>query len=273
MNSAVIIGAATGIGAGIAEALAARGCAVLLADIDLAAAEARAAALRANGAVAHAAFADHADQASLDQLADQAFEKFGALDLVVANAGVGAGGPLYSTPQRNVDWVLAVNLVGPTNVARAFQPRMILAGQPARFALTASEHALGLPPRGGQASIYTVSKHGALAVAETLRRDLEGTQVSVSVVFPGIVATEIWNPLRTRHERFGGPRELDPARRPDPARGLTPAEAAERILAGFDAGEFFVFTHGRDIAEVHERRAREIEAALQRFAARYGDGA
>ena len=94
-----------------------------------------------------------------------------------------------------------------------------------------------------------------------------------TVTRPGIVATEIWNPLRTRHERFGGPKLVDPARRPDPARGLTPAEAAERILAGFDAGEFFVFTHGRDIAEVHDRRAREIEQALARFAARYGDEA
>jgi NAD(P)-dependent dehydrogenase (short-subunit alcohol dehydrogenase family) len=268
VGGAVITGAASGIGAALAEQLAARGTHVILADIELDRAEACAAAIRATGGKAVATHVDHADRASIDALAAFARATLDSIDLVVANAGVGAGGPLWSTPQRNIDWVFAINLLGPIWVAQAFLPLMIDAGQPCRFAITGSEHSLGLPSRGGQASVYTVSKHAVLGVAETLRRDLAETQVAVSVICPAVVLTDIWNPLRTRHERFGGPRVME--RRASTEPGLTPAEAATRILDGFDAGEFYVFTHGNDIAEVHGAQAKEIDSAIARFRARYG---
>jgi NAD(P)-dependent dehydrogenase (short-subunit alcohol dehydrogenase family) len=270
IKTAVITGAASGIGLGISRLLAARGYRVILADIELERAEQEAAAISAEGGDVSALFADHADRASLDNLADTAFNRFGSIDLVIANAGVGAGGPLFTTPKHNIDWVLAVNLVGPINAAQAFVPRMVAQGTAARFALTASEHGVGLPNRGGQASIYTVSKHGVLGVAETLRRDLAETKVAVSVICPGLVITDIWNPLRTRHERYGGPRQVNEIHRPAPDAGLSIEIAAQRIVAAIDAGEFYIFTHGADIAEVHRSRSSEIEDALTRFSARYG---
>jgi NAD(P)-dependent dehydrogenase (short-subunit alcohol dehydrogenase family) len=272
MNT-VITGGATGIGAALAKAIAGRGGKVVIGDIDLENAEKTAAEIREAGGIAWAFAADHADPDSLETLAISAFEYLDRVDLVFANAGVGAGGPLYSTPQRNIDWVFAVNLVGPIALARAFAPRLIAQASPARFIITASEHGVGLPARGGQASIYTVSKHGALAVAETLRRDLTNTNVAVSVICPAVVISEIWNPLRTRHDRFGGPRVVGEAHRSSQAGGLSADIAAQRILAGIDAGEFYLLTHGNDIAEVHKARADEIDGALARFAARYGDGA
>jgi NAD(P)-dependent dehydrogenase (short-subunit alcohol dehydrogenase family) len=169
--------------------------------------------------------------------------------------------------------VFAVTLVGPVALARAFVPRLIAQDSPARFIVTASEHGVGLPARGGQASIYTVSKHGALGVAETLRRDLAETNVAVSVICPAVVISEIWNPLRTRHDRFGGPRFMGKEHRDSQAGGLSADVAAQRILAGIDAGEFYLLTHGNDIAEVHRTRADEIDGALERFASRYGDDA
>jgi NAD(P)-dependent dehydrogenase (short-subunit alcohol dehydrogenase family) len=268
--SAVITGAASGIGAALAHKLAAGGARVLIGDIDLAGAQATVDAIREAGGHAQAAFADHADPASIAALAELAFHELPPIDLVIANAGVGAGGPLFSTPQRNLDWVLAVNVGGPIAMAQSFCPHLIAAGRPARFALTASEHALGLPPRGGQASIYTVSKHAALGVAETLRRDLAGTPVRVSVICPGLVVSEIWNPLRTRHDRFGGPRRLDSQHAAENRAGLPAAVAAERILDGFAADEFFVLTHGRDVAEVAQARHDDFATARARFAARYG---
>jgi NAD(P)-dependent dehydrogenase (short-subunit alcohol dehydrogenase family) len=268
----VITGGATGIGAALAKAIAGRGGKVVIGDIDLDTAEATAAEIREAGGIAWAFAADHADADSLEALAASAFEYLGHIDLVFANAGVGAGGPLYSTPQRNIDWVLAVNLVGPIALARAFVPKLIAQNRPARFIVTASEHGLGLPTRGGQASIYTVSKHGALAVAETLRRDLADTPIAVSVICPAVVISEIWNPLRTRHERFGGPRFVSEEHRSSQAGGLPADIAAQRILAGIEAGEFYLLTHGNDIAEVHKARADEIQGALERFTTRYGEG-
>lgn len=273
IKSVAITGAASGIGGALVHKLAASGARVLIGDIDLAGAQATVDAIRAAGGDALAAFADHADPASIAAFADLAFEELPPIDLVIANAGVGAGGPLYSTPQRNVDWVLAVNVGGPIAMAQSFCPRLIAAGRPARFALTASEHALGLPPRGGQASIYTVSKHAALGVAETLRRDLAETPVRVSVICPGMVVSEIWNPLRTRHDRFGGPRQLDGQYAVENRTGMAADLAADRILDGFAADEFFVLTHGQDVAAVAQARHDDFAVARARFAARYGEDA
>lgn len=243
----------------------------MLADIELDKAQAVATAICANGGNAIAHFADHADTASLTELARQSIEWIGSVpELVVANAGVGAGGAIYKTPRRNIDWILAVNLIGPIELAQAFVPAMIEAGTPSRFAITASEHAIGLPSRGGQASIYTISKHAALGFAETLRRDLADSCVAVSVICPAVVNTDIWNTMRNRHEKYGGPRQLDATHKPAADHGLSPEDAAARICAGFDANEFYVFTHGADLAEVHAGREKEISAALARFAERYG---
>jgi NAD(P)-dependent dehydrogenase (short-subunit alcohol dehydrogenase family) len=266
-RQAVITGAASGIGLALAQALAVKGSRIILADIDMARANAEAAAIRANGGDAIAIYVDHADHASIDALADAAFAH-GPIDLVVANAGVGAGGPLHSARQANIDWVFAVNLMGPIHMARAFMPRLIEQGTPSRFAMTASEHSLGLPSRGGQVSVYTVSKQAVFGVAQTMKRDLAGTVVAVSVICPAVVTTDIWNPFRTRHERFGGPRTI--AERPASQIGLDPAVAAARILDAFAAGEFIVLTHGRDVAEVHGERSAEVNDALARFAERYG---
>ncbi len=272
-KSAVITGAAAGIGAALAAYLAERGTAVILADVEVDQAEAQAERIRHRGGDARAAHLDQADRDSVRALAERVRSWIGVPDLVIANAGVGAGGALQSTPERNIDWVLGVNLLGPIAMAQAFVPAMVEAGLPSRFALTASEHALGLPGRGGSASIYTVSKHGALGVAETLRRDLAQTNVAVSVICPAIVNTEIWNTMRNRPDHLGGPRVIDPKFRPDPAQGLSSEDAASRIADGLEAGEFYIFTHGRDVAAVHRARANEVDGALARFAERYGSDA
>lgn len=264
IETAVITGAASGIGLALAKALAGRGARIILADIELERAQKAAAGI---GEHAYALPVDHADEQSIAALAETAFTAFGTIDAVFANAGVGAGGPIHTTPQRNVDWVLSVNLLGPLWLARHFVPRMAAQSTPSRFVVTGSEHSLGLPERGGQASIYTVSKHAVLGFAETLRRDLTDTPVSVSIICPAVVTTDIWNPLRNRHERFGGPRSAGEAP-PAGQIGLDPEEAAARIIDGLAADEFYVFTHADELAEVHGARAAEVSAALARFVSR-----
>jgi NAD(P)-dependent dehydrogenase (short-subunit alcohol dehydrogenase family) len=158
--------------------------------------------------------------------------------------------------------------MGPLWLSRYFVPRMAAQETRSRFVVTGSEHSLGVPDRGGQASIYTLSKHAVLGFAETLRRDLAGTGVNVSIICPAVVTTDIWNPLRTRHERFGGARIL--TERPESQLGLSPDVAAERILDGIAADEFYLFTHGADAEEVHRAHADEIDGAIARFRERYG---
>jgi NAD(P)-dependent dehydrogenase (short-subunit alcohol dehydrogenase family) len=269
IETAVVTGGASGIGLGLGRALSARGARVILADIEYERAQQAAAEI---GDHTIAVPLDQADEASVAALAEQAFAHLGKVDAIFANAGVGAGGPLHTTPQRNVDWVMTVNLMGPIWLARHFVPRMQAQHGKAHFIITGSEHSLGLPSRGGQASIYTVSKHAVLGVAETLRRDLAESNVAVSIICPAVVTTDIWNPLRTRHERFGGPRSA--GNEPPPGQiGLDPSVAAERILAGLDADEFYLFTHGTEIAEVHGAQAEEISRAIARFQARCGPDA
>lgn len=272
-QSTVIIGSASGIGLALGTHLAQRGWRVLLADIEADKADARAAELRAQGLDVAGHYADAVDPASLEKLAEFAFARFGAVNLLVNNAGVGAGGPLHKVKPEMWRWTFAVNVDGIYHAVRAFVPRMLTQGAPARIVNTASEHALGLPPRGGQITAYTASKHAVLGLSDGMRRDYMGTNIAVSVVCPGLVATEIWNAQRNRHPQFGGAREAPPESAAGMAAGITPETAAARILDGIGSGEFLILTHGADIIEVAEPRITEVEAALSRFKQRYGGDA
>lgn len=269
----VITGGASGIGLALGQALAARGAAVLLADIEGLKAEAAAQAIRDQGGAALGCFVDVADPASNQALAEFAFERFGRVTLVFLNAGIGAGGSIHKASRANIEWTFAVNLMGTIDGVRAFAPRLLEQDIPSRLVITASEHGLGLPIRGGQATPYTASKHALVGLSEAMARDYAGTPLSVSVLCPGLVASEIWNGFRNRHEKFGGPRHLDTAFGHENRMGLPAITAAERILRGIEADEFFLFTHGRDMAEVVRPRAEAIEAALARFWAREGEEA
>lgn len=269
-SSAVLIGSASGIGLALGTRLARHGWRVVLADIEADKAEARAKELRAQGFDVTSHYADVVDTVSLERLADFAFDRFGAVSLLVNNAGVGAGGPLHKIKPEMWRWTFAVNVDGIYHAARAFVPRMLAQGAPARIVNTASEHALGLPQRGGQITAYTASKHAVLGLSDGMRRDYAGINIAVSVVCPGLVATEIWNAARNRHGAFGGPRESPPEAAAGMAAGLTADTAAARILEGIGAGEFLILTHGADIAEVAEPRTAEVQAALAQFKTRYG---
>lgn len=269
-QAAVVTGGASGIGLALCAALAAEGARVLIADVETEKAEARAADLRGRGfdALGHAV--DVANRASVETLADTAFSRFGAVDLLFNNAGVGVGGPLEKIRQGTFDWIVGVNFTGIYHGVAAFAPRMLASGVPCRIVNTASEHALGLPSRGGMATAYTATKHAVLGLSDGMRRDYAGTNLAVSVLCPGLVQSEIWNSYRNRPATAGGPRELDEKFAAENRRGLPADIAATRILDQLADGEFYLFTHGADLREVAEPRAAEVAAALAAFAERYG---
>ena len=115
---AVITGGASGIGLALGQALAAKGVAVLLADIEGPKAEAAAQAIRDQGGAALGCFVDVADPASNQALADFAFERFGRVTLVFLNAGIGAGGSIHKASRANIAWTFEVNVMGTIDGAR-----------------------------------------------------------------------------------------------------------------------------------------------------------
>ncbi len=251
---AVVTGGASGIGRGIAEELVARGCKVMVADLDLDRAEAVASAL---GNTAAAARCDVADHASVSALADVAQAAFGAVDLVFANAGVSFGGALIDGTPEQLDWVFSVNTRGVWNTVSVFAKRMIAADRPGKICVTASEHALGFQHPGG--GFYTASKHAALGLCEIFRAELPES-ISISAFCPGLTATDLHHSLR--HSPWG---EGDPAASEFGGmilgQGMAADAVAKSAIDGTLRGDFYVVSHAVSVVAAR-RRWQEIEAAF-----------
>lgn len=175
--TAVVTGAASGIGKALANKLAARGTKLVLADIDADSLQAVADRL---GAVAVPT--NVADPIAMDRLAEQAPDA----RLICLNAGIQSThpGPVWEAPHEEWERVLATNLGGVVNGLRAFVPRLLSAGAPAHILITASLAGLATWPGGGP---YAASKHAAVAVAEQVALSLANTPLAVTVLCPALV--------------------------------------------------------------------------------------
>ncbi|MBB2993692.1 NAD(P)-dependent dehydrogenase (short-subunit alcohol dehydrogenase family) [Mycolicibacterium iranicum] len=184
---AVVTGAGSGIGAAFAIELARRGGRVVCSDIDLDAAKATADEI---GAAALPLRCDVTDVDEMYRLADEAQSWFGGPpSLVINNAGVGAGGAVIGDAELgDWRWVLDINLWGPIHGCHVFAPLLREAGRPAGIINVASAAAFGAAP--GMAA-YNVSKAGTLSLSETLAAELAGTGITVTVLCPTFVKTNI----------------------------------------------------------------------------------
>lgn len=270
---AVVTGGASGIGFGVAAALARRGAKVVIADIEAERALVAAERLRDEGLEATGVFLDVIDEASWVNLAQVAAGHWDQpVQMLFNNAGVGAPGTVHGVSRQTWDWVFKVNVEGVYLGVRTFAPTMLASGLPCRIVNTASEHALGLPDSvtGGISAAYTSAKHAVMGYSLCMRRDFAGTNLSAGVVCPGPVATDIWNSFRNRHGDFGGPRTLKVEGEIPMSRNLSGAAAGERIVEQVEADDFFIFTNGPNEAAVLETFTAEAGAAMARFRARYG---
>ena len=138
-KTAVVTGAASGIGRAVCLALADRGANLVLADIEADALEASRAAVEVRGTEAIGVVTDVTAKASVEALADAAWDRFGAVHLVHNNAGVLIRAPMLDADEKDWAWILAVNLWGVIHGVQAFVPRMLEDGAEGHIVNTASE--------------------------------------------------------------------------------------------------------------------------------------
>jgi NAD(P)-dependent dehydrogenase (short-subunit alcohol dehydrogenase family) len=262
---AVVTGAASGIGLGLAERFAAEGMRVVMADVEEPALAEAAARLTASGADVLPVVTDVSSAAEVDALRDQTVAKYGAVHLVCNNAGVGGPhGPLWDCPPGEWDWVLGVNLGGVINGVRSFMP-LLLKQHAAHMVNTASIFGAF----AGALGPYGVSKHAVVALTETLYFNLQAVSadhVGVSVLCPGAVRTRFGTSARNRPVWAGPPAESGDDERASAeqfdrlaASGASPAEVADIVVDAIRSSRFYILTSAnRD--EAVTRRGEQIVA-------------
>lgn len=196
---AFVTGAASGIGLGIARALAHAGVKVMLCDIEEQALEAARAGLAAGNADVAAVRADVSLRAELEAAARATIERFGKVHILVNNAGVGGGGDYGSWTQAGWEWTLGVNLWSVIWGIEIFGPLIEAHGEGGQIVSTASIAGLA----GGVNPSYNVTKYGVVALSEGLRPTLAEKGIGVSVLCPGLIRTRIMDSTRNLPERFG----------------------------------------------------------------------
>lgn len=224
---AVVTGAASGIGRGMAERFAAEGMKVVLADIEEEALSKTESEMKATGATVLAVRTDVSKGGDVEALAGKTTDAFGAVHVVCNNAGVAPpGGPLWDRTTADWEWVLGANLWGVIHGVRVFVPIMRAQDTEGHIVNTASAAGLVSVPWMG---IYNVTKHAVVTLSETLHHELTlmGTKLKVSVLCPAWVNTRLMDADRNR------PAELanDPAREAGTLQSDALREAVRQLLA------------------------------------------
>lgn len=261
---ALVTGGASGIGRGIVEALLGRGATVAIVDIDPDAVEKCLNDFRGMGRVS-GFVADVSNMAEVENLREEVEGRFGTVDILANNAGVAYNlEPLWATPPEMVDWSFAVNVMGVYHGIRVFVPGMIDRGR-GHVLNTASIG--GFQVRAHEAwhqGLYAATKYAVVAFSESLKIDLEGTGVGVSVLAPAGVVSKIATSDRNRPARYGGPNGI--SQRPEAAslvaNGLDPLVVGGHVVDAIERDRFYIFTH----PEMRDVVARRHESIMQGFA-------
>jgi NAD(P)-dependent dehydrogenase (short-subunit alcohol dehydrogenase family) len=259
---AVVTGGASGLGRAFCMQLASKNARILVADIDVEGAKQTALLARERGADAHEMRCDVACAEDVEALAVEAERRFGGTDLVVNNAGVGVSGLVGEIPLDDWKWVLGINLWGVIYGCNAFVPRFKRQSSGAIINVASAAGVASAP----EMSAYNVSKAGVIALSETLAIELQEKGISVTVLCPTFIQTNI----------------IDAGRMPDQTRAraraimqrrskITADDAAKQTLEALDRKQLYVFpqSDGRWIWRM-KRLAPESYFGILRVAQRRG---
>jgi NAD(P)-dependent dehydrogenase (short-subunit alcohol dehydrogenase family) len=263
---AVITGAASGIGRGLAERCAQEGMKVVIADVDetgLAQAEGE---LKDANADVFAVRTDVSKFSDVEVLAQRTLDTFGSVHMLFNNAGVGAGTTVWESTLADWQWVMGVNLWGVIHGIRAFVPLMLKQADECHIVNTASIVGLVSGPGLG---VYKVTKQGVVSLSETLYCELTaiGAKIKVSVLCPAGVNTRIMESERNRPVELQNATTealLNPIFAQNEAMlrhlvetGMSPLQVADVVFDAIREEQFYILTHA-DWKPMVQKRMNDI---------------
>jgi short-subunit dehydrogenase len=258
----VITGGASGIGRGLAVGFAKRGMKIVLADIDKENLDKVANELEKEfNTEVMTQITDVSDPEQVADLAEVSYERFGSVNILCNNAGVGGGGPLRLLTHENWDWTLGVNLFGVIYGIKYFLNRMLESGVPCHIVNISSTSGL---LSGANTQPYPATKYAVVAISESLALECFRTNVGVSVVCPGHVNTNIIKNTRNLSQTRPGIWQPTPEmiKQSAPlianaekisALGMNPEKMAELVIKAIKKKILYVLTHPEYIPMIKSR--------------------
>jgi len=232
---------------------------VVLADVEQEPLEREVARLSEAGGDVLGVRCDVRDAASVRGLADKTLSHFGAVHVLMNNAGVAPIGPMLETTAEDWRWIVDVNVLGVAHGVITFGPIMKEAGA-GHIVNTASEAGLTTNPALG---MYCATKHAVVGLSESLHRELEGTGVSVHVLCPNLVRTGIFHSERNRedtHDMTPTQTQLTGAMREAlSSMGITTEKVSGDVVDAIKNDRFWIFTHDFTVGTASKRFA-DIQA-------------
>ena len=263
---AVITGAASGIGRGIAEHCVQKEMKVVLADIEKAALRETEQTLLAKGGSVLAVRTDVSKASDIENLAQKGLDAFGAVHLLFNNAGVQTRKSIWESTLADWEWVININLWGAIHGVRVFVPIMLRQQTECYIVNTAS--AVGLISGSGTAT-YRVTKHAVVSLSETLYLELQqrNAPIGVSVLCPSFVRSRLNEADRNRPAGLRNPSSENPPTAEEQALerlfqemnegGITPERCADLVFNAIQNNTFYILTHP-ELRTAIQRRMEDI---------------
>ncbi len=267
---AVVTGAASGIGLSMAHAFAKRKMKLVVADINEEALNKATESLNSSGAEVLSITMDTGDPKQVESLATRAYERFGNVNVLCNNAGVGGGGPAHLLEPGNWNWTFGPNLFGVIYGIRYFLGRMLESKEPCHIINTASIAG----HLAGEMGPYSASKFAVVAISECVALECFNTNVGVSVLCPGLVDTKIMenslllsanltNVYQPSPEEVAAGQTFQDNFAKLLSLGMSPDLVAEMVIYAIENDLFFIMTHPDYVNLIEDRFNRiKNDAAL-----------
>jgi len=260
---AVVTGAGSGIGAGIARYASRLGMAVVLADIDADAIVALRNELCSVGGSAIDVICDVRDPDAVQELADKTYRAFGVVRLLVNNAGIEQFGYLWDTPIANWQRIVDINITGVFHGVRVFLPKMMATDEQAWvWNLSSVGGVVAIPLQAP----YIMTKHAVLALTECLHLDVQSAghahHIHVQAVLPGAVVSNIFESAGGVQTNVGDVAAAEAQRAAMlnvKAAAMDPLAAAETVFEQAAEGRFYLLTQ-QSVGAAMKARANVLSA-------------